>query len=158
MRPEPPRPEDHREEAEAAHVGRAVLLFNEQMERVAELAIVILVGGMLSADYLPLGLAWFAPFLFFVVRPISVAVGFLGKEVPRHRRWLLSWFGIRGVGSIYYLMFALNRGVPREEGAKIAALVLGVVAISAVLHGVSVTPLMRWYERRDAAQTGPDAH
>ncbi len=154
VRPEPPREEDEGPEKEEAHVGRAVLLFNEQMERIAELGVVVLLGGMLSLDYLPLGLAWFAPFLFLVVRPLSVAVGLAGKRVSRHRRWLLSWFGIRGVGSIYYLMFALNRGVPRELAAQITALVLGVVALSAVVHGISVGPLMRWYERREAPQAG----
>jgi NhaP-type Na+/H+ or K+/H+ antiporter len=153
VRPESPHLETQREEAEDAHVGRAILLFNEQMERIAELGIVILVGGMLSADYLPLGLVWFVPFLFLVVRPISVTVGLIGTVVPRERRWLLSWFGIRGVGSLYYLMFALNRGVPREVGAEITALVLSVVAISVILHGISVTPLMRWYERRRSASS-----
>ncbi|HEY0593890.1 MAG TPA: cation:proton antiporter [Thermoanaerobaculia bacterium] len=151
VRPEPPRPEDAPEEAEAAHVGRAVLLFNEQLERIAELGVVILLGGMLSADYLPIGLVWFLPFLFLVVRPLAVAVGFVGRSVPRDRRWLISWFGIRGVGSIYYLMFAINRGMPRDQAAMLAALVLSVVAVSVLAHGVTVTPLMRWYDRREGA-------
>ena len=152
VRPGPPVTEQSREsEAKAAHVSRAVLLFNEQMERIAELAIVILVGGMLSAEYLPLGLAWFIPFLFLIVRPVSVTVGLIGMKIPNYRRLLLSWFGIRGIGSIYYLMFALNRGVPRDEAAQITALVLSVVAFSAILHGMSVSPLMKWYETRRRA-------
>jgi NhaP-type Na+/H+ or K+/H+ antiporter len=151
VRPEPPQPEDAPEEAEAAHVGRAVLLFNEQLERIAELGVVILLGGMLSADYLPIGLVWFLPFLFLVVRPLAVAVGFVGRSVPRDRRWLISWFGIRGVGSIYYLMFAINRGMPRDQAAMLAALVLSVVAVSVMVHGVTVTPLMRWYDRREGS-------
>jgi NhaP-type Na+/H+ or K+/H+ antiporter len=148
LRPEPARPEDDPVGAESAHVGQAVLLFNEQMERIAELGIVILVGGMISLDYLPMGLVWFVPFLFLVVRPISVWIGLSGKKVSGDRRMLISWFGIRGVGSIYYLMFAINSGIPGKEAAQITALVLSVVAISAVFHGISVTPLMKWYERR----------
>ncbi|HEY0592363.1 MAG TPA: cation:proton antiporter [Thermoanaerobaculia bacterium] len=151
VRPEPPQPEDAPAEAEAAHVGRAVLLFNQQIERIAELILVIVVGGMLSADYLPFGLVWFLPFLFLFVRPVAVMIGLAGRRVPRRRMWLVSWFGIRGVGSIYYLMFAINRGLPRDQAAMLAALVLSVVAVSVVVHGVTVTPLMRWYDRRESA-------
>lgn len=135
--------------------AHGVLLFNEQLERILEVGVVILIGGMLSVGYLPVGLLWFAPFLFLVVRPVAVAIGLAGGGVPRYRRWLMSWFGIRGIGSIYYLMYALERGLPEEEGAKIAALVLSVVAISVVVHGITVTPLMNWYQRRTADPSGP---
>jgi NhaP-type Na+/H+ or K+/H+ antiporter len=59
----------------------------------------------------------------------------------------LGWFGIRGIGSIYYLSYAIQHGLPRDHAGRIASLVLTTIAVSIVVHGVSVTPLMGHYER-----------
>jgi sodium/hydrogen antiporter len=59
---------------------------------------------------------------------------------------LMGWFGIRGIGSIYYLTYALGYGVSGELAERLTALVLSLVALSIVVHGVSVTPLMKRYE------------
>ena len=64
---------------------------------------------------------------------------------------MISWFGIRGIGSIYYLMYALNHGVSREDGAKLVAVTLSVVAASAILHGITVSALMARYDRWNRA-------
>jgi sodium/hydrogen antiporter len=62
---------------------------------------------------------------------------------------LLAWFGIRGLGSLYYLMFAINHGLPNEVAAAFVNVVFGVIAMSIVVHGISATPLMeRYYGRR----------
>ena len=51
--------------------------------------------------------------LFFVARPVSVQASLLGSSATRSQRLLTSWFGIRGVGSFYYLMYALEHA-PRS--------------------------------------------
>jgi NhaP-type Na+/H+ or K+/H+ antiporter len=58
----------------------------------------------------------------------------------------MSWFGIRGIGSFYYLAYALEHG-DAAELAQLVPLALAVVAASVVMHGVSATPLMNWYHR-----------
>ncbi len=55
--------------------------------------------------------------------------------------------GIRSIGSLYYLFYALNHGVPETLARQLVPLVLTVVAVSIVVHGISVTPLMQRYER-----------
>jgi sodium/hydrogen antiporter len=125
--------------------------FNDQLERVAEVAVVLVVGAMLSYTFLHPGAFWFVPLLLLVIRPVSVWVGLLGgAPVSRDQRVLISWFGIRGIGSIYYLMFAINHGLPRAVADELIAITLAVVAVSIVLHGISVTPLMDLYARRMA--------
>jgi NhaP-type Na+/H+ or K+/H+ antiporter len=57
----------------------------------------------------------------------------------------IAWFGVRGIGSIYYLAYALSHGVPAPAGRMLADVTLVVVAGSIVLHGISVTPLMQRY-------------
>ena len=106
--------------------------FNEQLERIAEVAIVLVVGAMLSYTYLPASAVWFVLLLFLVVRPVSVWLGLLGAPVSRDQRILISWFGIRGIGSIYYLMYAINHGLPRALAEEIIALTLTMVAVSIV--------------------------
>jgi NhaP-type Na+/H+ or K+/H+ antiporter len=54
----------------------------------------------------------------------------------------IAWFGIRGIGSVYYLMYALDQGLPANLARPLAALTFTVVAVSIVVHGVSVTPLL----------------
>jgi NhaP-type Na+/H+ or K+/H+ antiporter len=131
-----------------AHMAHAVLTFNEQIERILEVALVLLVAAMLSAPYLQLTQLWFIPLLLLVIRPLAANLGLLGCQVGKAHRILISWFGIRGIGSLYYLMYAINRGVPQEIASQLIALTLSVIAVSVVVHGISVTPLMSWYERR----------
>ena len=132
----------------SADLMQEVQGFNEQLERIAEVAIVLAIGGMLAYTYLHASAVWFVLVLLLVVRPVSVWVGLLGAPVSRDQRVLISWFGIRGIGSIYYLMFAINQGLPRVLAEELIALTLTVVAASIVVHGISVTPLMSAYARR----------
>jgi NhaP-type Na+/H+ or K+/H+ antiporter len=86
--------------------------------------------------------------LLLVIRPLAVRIGLAGARVSRDQRWLIGWFGIRGVGSLYYLMFAVNHGLDRALADQLIMLTLAVVVASIVAHGISVTPLMAAYERR----------
>jgi NhaP-type Na+/H+ or K+/H+ antiporter len=85
--------------------------------------------------------------VFVVIRPLAVLVGTPMRGAPAAQRRLAMWFGIRGIGSIYYLAFALAHGVRGPVADRLVALVFTTVAASVVVHGVSVTPLMRRYTR-----------
>lgn len=135
-----------------AYMAQAALGFTEQLERIGEAAVVLLLGGMLSASFLPREAIWFLPLLFFVIRPAAVYAGTVGAGTTPAQRRLIAWFGIRGIGSVYYLTYAMQHGLPEALGRTLAALVLAAVAVSVVVHGISVTPLMKRYTRRS-----PDA-
>jgi len=127
----------------------AVQGFNGQLERLAELVVVMVVGAMLSYTYWPSRAVWFLLLLFILARPVSVWLGLMGAaSVSRDERILFSWFGIRGVGSIFYLMYAINHGLPKPLASELIALTLTTVTASILLHGISVTPLMSRYARR----------
>jgi NhaP-type Na+/H+ or K+/H+ antiporter len=127
---------------------QAVRGFNEQLERIAELVIVLAVGAMLAYIHVDVATTVFIVLLFFVLRPLSVWLGLLGASVSGDQRLLIAWFGIRGIGSIYYLMFALNHGLAGPLADQAINITLAAVAASIILHGVSVTPLMALYARR----------
>lgn len=130
-----------------AYMTEAVLDFNEQIERIGEVALVILVGSILSTGVVQSTTIWFVPVLLLLIRPIGVALGLIGSVTSKYHRLLICWFGIRGIGSIYYLMFAIQHGVPREVAYQLTAVVILVVAVSIIIHGISATPLMNAYER-----------
>lgn len=131
-----------------AYMARAVLGFNEQLERLGEMAVVLALGAMLADVEAPGRGLWVAAGLFFVIRPLVTIVTLFRIPLSRAQRAFVAWFGVRGVGSVYYLTYALAHGVPAAPARILADVTLVVVAASIVLHGVSVTPLMRGYSRR----------
>ncbi len=135
----------------SATMSDAVQGFNEQLEKLAELAIVLLVGAMLPYAELSSGSAWtvagFVLLLFIVLRTLAVLAGTQGEPMTANQRLLTCWFGIRGIGSIYYLLYAIHHGVSGALAQQLITLSLLTVAASVVVHGVSVRPLMGWYLR-----------
>ena len=118
----------------------------------------LIVGAMLPYARLDWITTGFLLLLFFVLRPISVWFGLLGASVSGDQRLLISWFGIRGIGSVYYLMFALNHGLSGELAGQAISITLSAIAASIIIHGISVTPLMAIYSRRQLrkSQRAPD--
>lgn len=133
-----------------AYMAAAVLSFNEQLERVAQLALVLVTGALLSMVDFSWPVIGFALILFLVIRPIAVAPLALAFGMNKRQTALVSWFGIRGIGSLYYLFYAINHGVTGQAADWMLQVVLFVIAASIFLHGISVTPLMRHYAK-DAA-------
>ena len=137
-----------------AQMARAVLEFNEQLERIGEVVVVVIVGAMLWRGYFDTRAAWFVLLLLVVIRPAATVPLLAATGTTRARRWLVGWFGIRGIGSIYYLMYAINRGIEEGLAERMIGLVLAVVAVSIVAHGISVTPLMNLYRRAASRRRG----
>ena len=132
-----------------AYMTQAVRGFNEQLERIVEVAIVVIVGAMLTLIVLPQHAIVYLMLLFFLVRPLAVWLGLAGLHMPRDQKLLIAWFGIRGIGSIYYLLYAIGHGLLQAPLTQLMlSIVLSAVAVSIVVHGISVTPLMKLYSAR----------
>lgn len=128
-------------------MGDAVRSFNTQLEHLAELTVVLIIGALLPWA-VPVGaLLWFIPSVLFLVRPAAVASGGLGGATLTRAGAMVAWFGIRGIGSMFYLMYAISHGLSKTLCPLYVTLTLGVISASIVLHGVSVRPLMKWYGR-----------
>ena len=128
-------------------MAHAMLGSTERIERIGEVAAVVLLGAMLWAVDWSLVTWWFIPLLFLVIRPLAVAIGLGGSRMARTQRRLIAWFGVRGIGSLYYLGYAINHGLDQAIANNFVALTLTAVVASIVAHGISVTPLMERYER-----------
>jgi sodium/hydrogen antiporter len=145
------QPSNHKYQA----VSEASLIFKEHLERLSEVLLILLVGGTLFPDSWSWRALGFATFLFLVARPVSVFAGLIGSGTSTRVKAYASWFGVKGIGSLYYLMYAIEHGLPEGLALELTHLVLVVVALSIVVHGVTVKPLIRqygWWSRRKARQ------
>lgn len=134
----------HAEHASATMRG-SVQLFNGQLEKLAELALVLLVGALLGqAPPMPAAW-WFVPLVLLVLRPLSTLPATFGEGLTRPQSSMIAWFGIRGIGSVYYLLFALRHDLDARSADALVSLTLWTVATSVVLHGLTARPLMRRY-------------
>lgn len=119
--------------------------FNGQLEKLAELALVLVVGAMLAyAKPLPAAW-WFVPLMLLVLRPLSVVAAIAGERLTAPQRAMIGWFGIRGIGSVFYLLLALRQGLEARAADTLVSLTLWTVAASIVAHGLTAQPLMRRY-------------
>lgn len=130
-------------------VSAESLIFKEHIERLSELTLVLLLGGMVSLQNWNWDTVGIAAFLFLVARPLSVLLGLVGSASSMRVRSITGWFGVRGIGSIYYLMFAINHGLPRSFAQDLIQITIVVVMLSIVVHGTSVKPLFdRFWPKR----------
>ena len=93
----------------------------EVVEKFSELAAILLLGSMVTiAGWAEAGWAGAAlvPFLLLAVRPVAVFLGFLGSGLPLRERAFLGWFGVRGIGSLYYVAVALVAGSLAVDDAQ----------------------------------------
>lgn len=138
---------EQREEDADPHMTMVSLRFVEQLERLAEVGMLLLIGGMLSTN------SWSSPYLvlailmMFLFRPLAVHAGLLMSRVPQRDRWIIAYFGIRGIGSLYYLAYALEHGLDGSDATVLVSATLVVVAVSVILHGLTVSPITRRFAR-----------
>lgn len=141
------------------------LHFIERLEKLAEVGVILLLGSLLRIEPI-LRFAdealLVAGALILVIRPVGAWISTIGEKytslVPKKSRrnfrerfrpttrWLLGWFGIRGVGSLYYLTYAFGKGLEGDVGEMIGWITYLTVVISVLLHGISSTPLMKWHD------------
>ncbi|RON51908.1 cation:proton antiporter [Pseudomonas frederiksbergensis] len=123
-----------------------MLAFGSLVERAMEVFLVTLLGVVLVAhwDWRALVMALV---LFCVIRPLSVWLIPWGRLLDGRQRSLIGWFGIRGIGSFYYLFYALNHDLPPAVATLCTDLTLSMVALSILIHGISTQPMLARYER-----------
>jgi sodium/hydrogen antiporter len=115
--------------------------------RFGELIVVVLLGSMITLD----GLAapgidgWLLVLTVIVlVRPLVALVCLIGSGLPNNERALVSWFGVRGVATLYYAAIAVGSGAIRGGDADIVVwTALAGVALSIVIHSVTAIPINR---------------
>ncbi len=123
--------------------------FADQIERLLMMLVLVLFGGALANGLLD-ALTWSDALIglaiLFVVRPVVGYVALIGSPLLRRDRIMLAYLGIRGLGSVYYLAYALSHG-EFGDSERIWAVTGFVVLVSIFVHGVTATPLLMLIER-----------
>lgn len=132
--------------AERHHAYHQVLHgYVEQLERLMTVVILVLLGGAIARGLLE-GIGWtelaVALAFLLLVRPLAGWLGLMGGKTGPRERLAISYFGIRGIGSLYYVGYALTHGNFDAEAHQLWALIALVVALSIVVHGATTAPLM----------------
>jgi NhaP-type Na+/H+ or K+/H+ antiporter len=129
----------------------------EQIERLAMMVLLLLFGGALVSGLLA-PVTWveigIAAVILLVIRPLTGLLGLVGFHATFSEKLTLAFFGIRGVGSLYYLAYGLNH-MKVEAAERLWGLLGLVVLMSILIHGLTVTPAMRLLDRQHGRD--PDA-
>ncbi|MEN4907813.1 cation:proton antiporter [Rahnella bonaserana] len=130
-------------------VGDA-LSFGDTIERIFAAGIVMVLGITLAEHWEPMGLL-IAALLFIVIRPLTVYITTIGVHVPKGRRLMIGWFGIRGIGSMNYIAYAWTHGLHGAEANYMTNIAFTVIVTSVVIHGLTVSPVLSWRKARQEA-------
>lgn len=118
--------------------------FSAQVERVLVMLILLVLGWGLGSgllrDITPMGVG-VTLVLMLVIRPACALISFIGSGKAHLSRLLMAFFGIRGIGTLYYLQYAFNRQ-PFAERPQIWAISALAITASVFVHGVLSKPAM----------------
>ena len=129
-----------------------LLAFGHRCGRLVEVVMVLLLGfAMPWVQWRGEPLAY-AALLLVVIRPLSVFLTIPRSQLPRPQKRMVAWFGIRGVGSLFYLALVIDSGIRPALATDLVNATLPAIALSVLLHGVSATPLMNLYRKRRVLQ------
>lgn len=124
--------------------------FVEQIERLLTVAVIVLLGGALvRGAFTGFGWAEVGLVLVFllVVRPLTGWVALRGGRTGPRERAVVAFFGVRGVGSLFYIAYAVQEG-DFADADRLWGIVALVVVGSVLIHGAAATPVMRALDRR----------
>lgn len=120
------------------------------IERLVSAALLVLLGGAIvdgALRALDLRSTLVVLAIVLVLRPLTGWLALLRTPTPGRERWAIAFFGIRGMGSVYYLAYALNHA--EFDGAEqLWSMVALAILVSVVVHGLSAAPVMNHLDQR----------
>ena len=124
--------------------------FSDQIERILVAVVLILFGGSIAYGILSI-LDWQFVFFglasIFIVRPLCAYFSVMRTGLRMKEKSMISFFGIKGVGSLFYLSFALNEA-PFQNAAELWCVVSFIVLGSILIHGFSAAKTMARVEEQ----------
>lgn len=131
--------------------------FTEQTENLLVVGLLLLFGGALVGGVLD-AITWpgaaVGLLVVLVVRPLSGRVALTRTHLSTEEKWTISFFGVRGVGSIYYLAYALT-AAPFANANQLWAIVSVTIVASIATHGITATPMMNLIDRTNRRRRPP---
>ena len=129
--------------------------FTEQIERLLLAVLLLFFGGALVSgilNSLDVEMVIFSFLFLLIIRPASAYVSLLGSKLPFKEKIAISFFGIRGMGSIFYLSFAFVTTSFIDE-KELWAIVAFTVLISIIIHGTTASRILNYLKVEMPAKT-----
>jgi len=119
--------------------------FNEELESFVVAIIFITIGIFISFHYD----IFFKPDILLVslgmvliVRPLAGYLSLVNTGLSRFQKFVLSFYGMRGIGSIFYLVYALE-AADFENSNKLFAITTATIFFSVIIHGISARTVQK---------------
>ena len=122
--------------------------FTDQIEKILVAIVLLLFGGSLVngiLEHLTLKMALFGIAFLFIIRPLTSLIALIGTKLHIKEKMAISFFGIRGIGSFFYLAFALSTTY-FSFANELWSLVSFIVLISIIIHGITASSVMKKIE------------
>lgn len=133
-------------------VESKMLEFVEETEKMLVVLWAIFFGGSLLSGILTYT-DWkgilFSLIIVLVLRPVFGYLAMLTTNFSTAKKWAISFFGVRGIGSFFYLSFALLNG-SFTEFTQLFGIVSYVVLFSIVIHGLTSLRVIEYFNRQSA--------
>ena len=131
--------------------------FTDQIERILVAVVLILFGGSLFMgvlDKLTWPMALFGLAFVLIIRPVTSLIGLIKTKLHIKEKLAIGFFGIKGMGSFFYLAFALNE-VYFQFGEELWATGAFIVLLSIIIHGLTATSVMQKIEMEFTQKNDP---
>ncbi|MFP4289896.1 MAG: cation:proton antiporter, partial [Bacteroidales bacterium] len=121
--------------------------FSEEIESIMIVILFTLAGIYISKNFMN-DFQWYmvpaSLIIILIIRPLTGYLSLIGAKLPTRKKFIISFFGIRGIGSAYYLLYAFyHADFPQAKQAL--ALLTMVIVLSVFIHGFTARPVMkRW--------------
>jgi sodium/hydrogen antiporter len=134
---------------EEHEVPDSFVAFSDNVSSIFAVITFFLFGALIVATGYD-GSIWallaFIAVALLIARPVAVLAALVGTKLPRPQRLFIAWFGPKGVASMLFALFILDRSV--AEGSLVFDVAAFVILSSILAHGLTDTVGARWIERR----------
>lgn len=125
--------------------------FTDQIERLLVCLLLIIFGGALAMGILK-PVSWkivlFSAIFLLVARPVFGWLALSSSKMKNRERLAIGFFGIRGMGSIFYLAFAFSK-FDFDSQDELWATVSLTILSSILIHGLTATPVMEYLNKEE---------
>ncbi|TWT94311.1 cation:proton antiporter [Neorhodopirellula pilleata] len=140
--------DDDEQHEHAETLMRTVASVNQRFGEILEVALVVLIGVLLPTYWTLTQDWWFALLLFAVLRPIASYAALWFSDIGKYQKRYIAFFGIRGIGSLYYLSYSIDHGLDESLAHRLGGVVLTTIALSLLIHSNIASLLLSRYQRQ----------
>ena len=145
--------EDEHEDAADDHAEQMMMMtvigVNQRFGEILEVALAVVIGCLVTSTWTLGSDWWIALYLFFLIRPVAVLLTLSFSDVSKLQKGMIAFFGIRGIGSLYYLTYAIDHGLDEATALRLGGIVLTTIVLSLLIHSNLATPVLAYYSKKE---------